>query len=138
MEALFCSVDESLAASGSLSSRCERSASSEAVLAAADGVGGPERLTGQVPAQRGARSVDSVGVAVGTVWAGPSGTAAPEAASPAVWDEREEDTRGLQEKKRQTGCEWNIGQADRQGRQQVHSDRAAKNVTLSPILADGT
>lgn len=66
-------------------------------MAAEDGVGGVGKLNGQLPAQRGAWSDGSCEAAGGAVWAGLPGTAAPEDASPAVRDEREEDTRGLQE-----------------------------------------
>lgn len=117
VEALSGSANEPTAASGSLSSLCERSASPEAVLTAAGEVGRVRKLKGQVPAQRGAGSVGSTGAAVGL-----SGTAALEATSPAVWDEREEGIRGLQV----------VGERpDRQvgsGRQQVRSDRAAKKM----------
>ncbi len=89
---------------------------------------------GQVPAQRGAGAVGSVGVAGRSVWAGLSGAAAPEAASPAVWDEREEDTQGSED----IGGKW-VVRHDRgpawRSRRQAESDHAVKNVTPTGHLS---
>lgn len=105
-------------------------------MAAEDGVGGVGKLNGQLPAQRGAWSDGSCEAAGGAVWAGLPGTAAPEDASPAVRDEREEDTRDSKSKW-QADRKGKVGQSARQ-RPPLRNDRAAKNVTLPPSLADVT